>query len=114
MLINSTRAVRKVTKLIIAELVVTPVGTTKTGLSAYIAKAVKEVKKAGIKYQLHPMGTVFEVADLKTAFRITKAAHQAVVEAGAKRVLTTLRIDERLDRPRTMEERVQRVMAKAK
>jgi uncharacterized protein YqgV (UPF0045/DUF77 family) len=34
--------------------------------------------------------------------------------AGAKRVLTTLRVDERLGRPRTMEERVERVMAKVK
>jgi uncharacterized protein YqgV (UPF0045/DUF77 family) len=29
-------------------------------------------------------------------------------------VLTTLRIDERLDKPRTMEERVERVVAKVK
>jgi len=99
-------------KLIIAELVVTPIGTAKTGLSDFIARAVKEVRKAGVKYQLHPMGTVLEVPDLETACRVMKAAHRAVIEAGAKRVLTTLRIDERLDRPRTMEERVERVMAK--
>jgi len=41
-----------------------------------------------------------------------KAAHRAVIAAGARRVLTTLRVDERLDRPRTMEERVERVKAK--
>ena len=99
-------------KLIVAEIVVTPIGTSKTGLSDYIAKALDEIKKAGVKYQLHPMGTVFEAADLETAFKITKACHQAVIKAGAKRVLTTLRLDERLDRPRTMKERVERVMAK--
>jgi uncharacterized protein (TIGR00106 family) len=99
-------------KLIVAEIVVIPLGTGKTGLSDFIAKAVREVKRAGVKYQLHPMGTVFEAADLETAFNLTKAAHQAVVDAGARRVLTTLRIDERLDQPRTMEERVQRVEAK--
>ena len=99
-------------KLIVAEIVVTPIGTAKTGLSDYIAKAVDEVKKAGVKYHLHPMGTVFEVSDLETAFRIMKAAHRAVIEAGAKRVLTTLRVDERLDRPRTMEERIKRVEEK--
>jgi len=99
-------------KLIVAEIVVTPLGTAKTGLSDYIARAVEEVKKAGVKYHLHPMGTVFEAPDLETACRVMKAAHRAVVEAGAKRVLTTLRIDERLDRPRTMEERVKRVEEK--
>lgn len=101
-------------KLIVAELTVTPLGTAETGLSDYVAKAVEEVKKAGVKYQLHPMGTVFEAPDLETAFKVTKAAHRAVIEAGAKRVLTTLRIDERLDQPRTMEERVERVVAEIK
>jgi uncharacterized protein YqgV (UPF0045/DUF77 family) len=48
--------VRKVTKLIIAEFVVTPLGTAETGLSDYVAKAVGEVKRVGVKYQLHPMG----------------------------------------------------------
>jgi len=99
-------------KLIVAEIVVTPIGTSKTGLSDYIAKALDEIKKAGVKYQLHPMGTVFEAADLETAFKITKACHQAVIKAGAKRVLTTLRLDERLDQPHTMKERVERVMTK--
>jgi uncharacterized protein (TIGR00106 family) len=99
-------------KLIVAEIVVTPIGTSKTGLSDYIAKALDEIKRAGVKYQLHPMGTVFETADLETAFKITNACHQAVIKAGAKRVLTTLRLDERLDQPRTMKERVERVMAK--
>jgi len=64
-----------VVKLIIAELVVTSLGTAETGLSDYVAKAVGKVKRAGVKYQLHPMGTVFEVADLKTSFRIIEAAH---------------------------------------
>ena len=78
------------------------------------ARAVDEVRKAGVKYQLHPMGTVFEAPDLETACRAMKAAHRAVIGAGAKRVLTTLRVDERFGRPRTMEERVKRVMAKVK
>jgi uncharacterized protein (TIGR00106 family) len=101
-------------KLIVAEIVVTPIGTTKTGLSDYIAKAMDEIKKAGVKYQLHPMGTVFEADDLDTAFNITRACHQAVIKAGAKRVITTLRLDERLEQPRSMKERVERVMAKVK
>lgn len=101
-------------KLLIAELVTLPVGTGETGLSDYISLAVQVVKDAGVKYQLHPMGTVFEAPALETAFRITKAAHEAVIRAGGKRVLTTLRIDDRLDRPRSMEERVRRVAAKVR
>lgn len=101
-------------KLLIAELVVVPIGTKKTGLSDYVGRAVQAVKDAGVKYQLHPMGTVFEATDFETVFKITKAAHEAVIKAGAKRVLTTLRIDERLDLPRSMVERVKRVASKVK
>jgi uncharacterized protein (TIGR00106 family) len=101
-------------KLIIAELSIVPVGTSSTGLSDYISKAVQAIKDAGVKYQLHSMGTIFEVGEIEKAFKIAKSAHEAVIKAGAKRVLTMLRIDQRLDRPRGMEERVQRVACKVK
>ena len=100
-------------QFVVVELSVVPIGTSGTGLSDYIAAALREVKKAGVKYQLCPTSTVFE-ADLETVLEVAKAAHRAVIGAGAKRVITTLRIDERLDQPRTIEERVERVAAKAK
>jgi uncharacterized protein (TIGR00106 family) len=100
-------------RFVVAELSVVPVGTAKTGLSDYIAAALREIKRAGVKYQLCPACTVFE-ADLDTALKIAKAAHQAVIDSGAKRVITTLRVDERLDVQRTMEERVELVAKKAK
>lgn len=97
----------------VAELSVVPIGTGSTGLSDYIAAALREVKRAGVKYQLCPTCTVFE-AELDTALSVAKAAHQAVIDSGAKRVITTLRIDERLDTQRIMEERVERVTKKTK
>lgn len=96
----------------VAELSVVPIGTSRTSLSDYVAAALREIKRAGVKYQLCPTSTVFE-ADLETALEVAKAAHRAVIDAGAKRVITTLRIDERLDESRTMEERIERVAAKA-
>jgi uncharacterized protein (TIGR00106 family) len=104
----------KMVKLLIAELSVVPIGTSSTGLSDYISRAVQAVKDAGVKYQLHSMGTIFEVSDIEKALKIAKAAHEAVIKTGARRVLTTLRIDERLDQPRSMEERVRRVASKVK
>lgn len=100
-------------RFVVAELSVVPIGTPSTGLSDYISAALREVKRAGVKYQLCPTCTVFE-AELEAALKIAKAAHQAVIDSGAKRVITTLRIDERLDTPRTLEERVEQVAAKAK
>lgn len=100
-------------RFVVAELSVVPIGTSHTGLSKYVAAALREVKRAGVKYQLCPTCTAFE-ADLDTALKIAKSAHQTVIELGAKRVITSLRIDERLDTPRTMKERIKRVAAKVK
>ncbi|MDI6642871.1 MAG: MTH1187 family thiamine-binding protein [Candidatus Hodarchaeaceae archaeon] len=100
-------------RFVIAELSVVPVGTGSTGLSKYIAAALREVKRAGVKYKLGPTSTVFE-ADIDRALKIAKAAHQAVIDAGVNRVITTLRVDERLDTPKSMEERVRRVLTKVR
>ena len=96
-------------RFVVAELSVLPLGTAKTGLSDYIAAAVREIRRKGVKHQLHAMGTVFEASSVGEAFEVAKAAHEAVIAAGAKRAVTTLRIDDRLDFPRTMEERVRSV-----
>ena len=98
-------------RFVVAELSVIPIGTSSTGLSDYIVAALHEVKRTGVKYKLGPTCTAFE-ADLDTALSVAKAAHRAVIDSGAKRVITTLKIDERLDTPRTMEERVKRVAEK--
>lgn len=98
-------------RFVVAELSVVPVGTGKSGLSDYIAAALREVKRSGVRYKLCPACTVFE-ADLNKALKVAKAAHRAVMDSGAVRVITTLRIDERLDIQRTMEERVKRVEEK--
>lgn len=99
--------------MIVAELTVIPIGTASTGLSSYVSRAVEAIKAAGVKHQVHPAGTVFEAPDLDTAFRVARRAHRAVLDAGAKRVVTTLTIDERTDKPVGLEERVRRVTVTA-
>ena len=99
---------------VIVELSVAPLGTSKTGISEYVARAVQAIKDSGSKYQLHPAGTVFEAPDLETAFKVSRAAHQAVLDAGAKRVLTTIRLDDRVDAPKGLEERLESVRSKLK
>jgi uncharacterized protein YqgV (UPF0045/DUF77 family) len=44
------------------------------------------------------MATVIETKDLETLFRVVAEAHQAVLDAGAKRVITELKIDDRRDK----------------
>jgi len=53
------------------------------------------------------MCTVFEAENVEEAFNIVKAAHEAVFEENVKRVVTTIRIDDRRDVKRGMKEKVE-------
>ena len=63
-------------------------------MSRFVRLAIDELKKTGLKTVSGPMGTSVDAA---------KAAHEAVVKAGGRRVITTLKIDDRRDKPATME-----------
>lgn len=81
-----------------AEISVAPIGTSSTELSAYVAEALKVIKQAkGIKWQLNPMGTVIETDSLEKLFNLVKQAHESLFKAGAKRVSTFIKIDDRRD-----------------
>lgn len=57
--------------MLVAELTVVPLGTSSTGLSSYVSKAVEGIKSTNVKHEVHPMGTVFEAPDLGTVFKVT-------------------------------------------
>lgn len=95
--------------IITAELEIVALGTEDTGMSKHIAEAVKAIGSLGIKYQLTPMGTVLEVNSIDDAFRAVKAAHDALVKNGVKRVVTHLTIDDRRDAPKGMTDKIEAV-----
>lgn len=86
----------------VAEFSVTPVVGEE--LRPYVDAAVEEVKKAGLKYEVDAMSTTIE-GDLDQIFEVVKKAHNAVKQKGADRVLTELRIDDRVEAV-TIEEEV--------
>jgi uncharacterized protein (TIGR00106 family) len=98
--------------MISAELTIIPIGTSKTSLSKYIAAAVAALNKEGIKYELTGMGTLLESDDLDNLFKAIRTAHEAVFIAGAERVATSIKIDERRDFERTIEDKVSSVTQK--
>jgi uncharacterized protein (TIGR00106 family) len=69
----------------------------------FIRVAIDELKKTGLKTVSGPMGTSVDAASLNEILNAAKAAHEAVVRAGGRRVITTLKIDYRRDKPATME-----------
>lgn len=85
--------------MITAEVSVVPVGTGSTSISSYVAAAVKAMGKHARVIPL-AMGTQLEAEEWRELQGALKAARDAVVKAGARRVVMTLVVDERLDKKR--------------
>jgi uncharacterized protein (TIGR00106 family) len=91
---------------VIAEISTYPVGEG-TSLSKFVKKAVKEIDDyPNIRVVHHPMGTVVEADNIDTVLEVTRRAHNAIVKTGASRIITQLKIDDRRDKPRKMEDKV--------
>ena len=94
--------------LIIAEISVVPLGEG-TSVSRFVKLAVSELKKSKLKTLLGPMSTSIEAGTLDEILAAAKAAHQAVIKAGAKRVVTSLKIDDRRDKSASMDTKIEAV-----
>ncbi len=95
----------------IAEVSIVPIGTAKTSVSEYVSEAVSILKDSGMKYKLTPMGTILE-GDIKDVMEIIARMHETPFEKNAKRVYTTIKIDDRRDIRAKMEKKVKSVMEK--
>lgn len=95
----------------IAEVSIVPVGTEDASVSSYITACYRVLEKeTGLKHQLTPMSTIIE-GDLDKVLEAVKRMHQVPFREGAHRVVTSVTIDERKDKPLTMEKTVGVVMA---
>lgn len=59
---------------------------------AVVDKAIEVVQQSGVKYEVGPMETTME-GELDELLEVVKNAQQACVDAGAKRVMTIVKID---------------------
>jgi uncharacterized protein (TIGR00106 family) len=94
------------------EVTVLPVGTSTPSVSRYVAGAIKILQnEPGIKYELTAMGTIIE-GDRERLLALANKMHRSAFDAGAKRVVTTIKIDERLDKPLTIAGKIKSVKEK--
>ncbi|MCS7133111.1 MAG: MTH1187 family thiamine-binding protein [Nitrososphaeria archaeon] len=91
--------------VVIVEFSVIPVGGG-VGVSRFVAAAVRELEERGVKHVTTPMSTIIEEEDLEKALQHVKAAHEAVFKAGARRVITVIKIDDRRDVKHHMEDKL--------
>ncbi len=97
----------------IVEVSVVPIGSPCTSLSEYVADALTVLKESGLKFQLTSMGTIVE-GDLDKILDIIRRMHETTFANEIMRVVTTIKIDDRRDKPNTGEGKVQSVLKKLK
>ena len=91
----------------IAEVSIIPLGTGTPSVSKYVARAVSVLRQEkDVKYELTSMGTIIE-GDLEKILKVVKKMHQATFDEGVMRVVTTIKIDDRRDKPSTMSGKIE-------
>lgn len=96
------------------EISVVPIGTASASVSDYVARAVKIIRDTpGVEHELTAMGTIV-VGDVETLLALAGRLHKSVLEAGAARAITTLKLDERTDKLLTIEGKKRAVNEKLK
>jgi len=97
----------------ILEISIVPLGLPTGGISEYVACCLDELEKYSekVRYELTAMGTIIE-GDLDVILCIVREMHEAPFRKGAKRVLTTLRLDDRRDINASIEQKIRSVQEK--
>jgi uncharacterized protein (TIGR00106 family) len=81
----------------VVEVSITPLGSGEPGVSRYVAGCVRIIRASGLKHQLTPMGTIIE-GNLDEILSVIREMHESPFAAGAVRVSTLIKIDDRRDR----------------
>ena len=88
--------------MIISQLSIAPIGK-EVSVSKYVKKVIEVIEKYDVKSETNAMATVIETQNLETLFKIVQEAHMAMVNSGAQRVITELKIDDRRDKNATID-----------
>jgi len=99
--------------MIVAEVSIIPIGTSSTSISDYVVESEKVLKNhSEISYKLTGMATEIEATNIDTLLNVIKEMHNAQINKGAKRVQTSLRIDDRRDKETDLNRKISSVQSK--
>ncbi|HRW83562.1 MAG TPA: MTH1187 family thiamine-binding protein [Methanothrix sp.] len=88
--------------MIVAEISMIPMGTG-TSASKYVRAIHQVLKESGLAFVPSPMCTVVEAGSMAEIFRAVERADEALVEMGVGRIITSVKIDHRLDKEISIE-----------
>ena len=69
------------------------------------------LEDAGLSYSMHAYGTNIE-GEWDGVFAAVKPCHEVVHQMGALRISTSIKVDTRIDREQTMDEKIKSVREK--
>lgn len=95
----------------IVEFTIVPLGTGDTSISAYVADCHKVLLASKLNYELTAMGTIVE-GELDEIMAVIMRMHEVPFANKAKRVSTTIKIDDRRDKTASMNKKVEAVTDK--
>jgi uncharacterized protein (TIGR00106 family) len=95
---------------VIADLCLIPLGVG-VSVSKEIAACERVLAEAGLNTKLHAYGTNIE-GEWDDVFAAIKQCHEVVHAMGAPRISSSLRFGTRVDRPQTMNDKIQSVKQK--
>ena len=94
----------------IVELSIVPLGVG-AGVSSFVAEAIKVLEKTALEYELTAMSTIIS-GDLDDILSVIRKMHESCFGAGAVRVMTQIKIDDRRDRESSVERKIRSVREK--
>lgn len=106
------RCQRGVISMAIAEVTIIPLGTGSTSVSQYVADIEKLLaKQEGVTHELTSMSTIIE-GPIDRLFEVIRVLHEVPFDNGAARVSTSIKIDDRRDKPSSMAQKLKSVAEK--
>ena len=88
------------------EFSIVPIGCG-SSIGDRLAEVLKIVDGSGLPYKLNPMGTVVE-GEWDELFKLVKKCHSVVIKQ-EERVITTISVDDRKEKPNRIEEKVKSI-----
>jgi uncharacterized protein (TIGR00106 family) len=89
-----------------ADLTVISLGRPDASATAYVAEIQRRLARQDrVRYVMHAMGTSLE-GETAEVLALVGELHAVPFELGAPRVYTVLKLDERRDKPQTLEDKV--------
>ncbi|MGJ9381763.1 MTH1187 family thiamine-binding protein [Salipaludibacillus sp. CF4.18] len=100
-------------KMAIADVTIMPLGSKSTSMSDVVAKIQQLLEETSlpIKYELTSMSTIIE-GETKDIFQILQEIQEVPFSMGHQRVAVNIRIDERRDKPSSMQGKIASVNEK--